>query len=771
MENNIDMKQKSRQVQKGKSKKKILFVGCSGYGNTGDDIYPLVLKKYLADYDLIFENSDPPRIVPKNIFALIIGPGGLIYDDPTHFAYICEYMDSAIAKHKKIIFLSVGVQSRNLERWKRYFDYATLITVRSTQDLEVLKNYTQNPNLSYFPDLAYLFRDFKPILGLPEKFSIFTPVNLPSPKDKALFLSTKSSERVLLQMGSLKDTRYIFQKWQKLGKSITLTGLNPSQTNYVFSKSQYVYTARYHGIILSRINAVPHKLLSSNLLKLRFEDTSSDYTRAIEHINQIKKNLEQRNYSKNISKLRIAIFHDDFSLSGGGEVLVSILANELQNRNYDVTIYTFDVSDETKKIIPKGLHIIKLRTSTEIENVDYIKRYLFSTLDVSKKHDFFIFSGHSSICAAKKHKPNLLYAHNVPITQPKFPKKHPDYVSSFFEKNITDEILKNKLVISHTSESQSQQNVTSEVKKSLSVTNEKITQKSIQQSPNLNNSIRLPFFERAWIKAHKFKLKVFKTPILPFFIANKIDTLRFTLVSKHNKKKTFPFIKLIAHQKTHDQNMKHIQNVVTNSINIQQKIKNRFSRESKIIYPPIYTNQYECDSAKRYWMSLNRIVPAKRIELQLEAFQKMPKEKLYVVGHIEDLAYYRYLESIKPKNVIFLGVIEEYEKKKMLSQTQGLIFTAKDEDFGMSVVEAMASGKPVIAPFEGGCKETIIHGRTGYLVANISPNLIVKHVKIIQNNLKKNKAHYIQNCKDRARFFDTLFFVDGIVSQIEHKDK
>ena len=80
----------------------------------------------------------------------------------------------------------------------------------------------------------------------------------------------------------------------------------------------------------------------------------------------------------------------------------------------------------------------------------------------------------------------------------------------------------------------------------------------------------------------------------------------------------------------------------------------------------------------------------------------------------------------------------------------------------MNVVEAMASGKPVIAPNEGGYKETIIDGKTGILIENINEDKIIGAIKKIGGNTEKFK----NDCQKQAEKFDTKIFIEKIKKQI-----
>ncbi len=163
---------------------------------------------------------------------------------------------------------------------------------------------------------------------------------------------------------------------------------------------------------------------------------------------------------------------------------------------------------------------------------------------------------------------------------------------------------------------------------------------------------------------------------------------------------------------------------------------------------------------------MNRITPKKRIEIQLKAFSKMPDENLLIIGKKELDYYYQNLLKIKPSNVTFLGTVNELNLFQKLSYCKGLIFTAEDEDFGLAPVEAMASGKPVIAPNEGGCKETIINGKTGVLIDDINEDKLAEAIKKLGKEIEKNPLKYKKSCQTQAKNFDTKIFIEKIKQQI-----
>ena len=107
---------------------------------------------------------------------------------------------------------------------------------------------------------------------------------------------------------------------------------------------------------------------------------------------------------------------------------------------------------------------------------------------------------------------------------------------------------------------------------------------------------------------------------------------------------------------------------------------------------------------------MSRIYPEKRIELQLDVFRRLPRERLVLVGGYSagDFAE-RYLARLKPPpNVTLVGELPEARLTDLYARCRGFLTTAVDEDFGITPVEAMAAGKCVLATDEGGYQETVL---------------------------------------------------------------
>ena len=224
--------------------------------------------------------------------------------------------------------------------------------------------------------------------------------------------------------------------------------------------------------------------------------------------------------------------------------------------------------------------------------------------------------------------------------------------------------------------------------------------------------------------------------------------------------------------KTHrwfdQRSVNNLDHIVSISSNVQRRVQEYYGRQSSIIYPPVDTNRFKFEEYGDFWLSVNRIYPEKRIELQFDVFRELPKERLVIVGGYSegDHAFKYYNELIKnmPQNVEIRKEVSEEEIIDLYAHCKGLICTAMDEDFGLVPVEAMASGKPVVAVNEGGFRETVLHGETGQLVA-ANRDELVRAVK----EIARSPDRYKDACITRAKEFDTPAFLERIRRLIPDK--
>jgi glycosyltransferase involved in cell wall biosynthesis len=114
-----------------------------------------------------------------------------------------------------------------------------------------------------------------------------------------------------------------------------------------------------------------------------------------------------------------------------------------------------------------------------------------------------------------------------------------------------------------------------------------------------------------------------------------------------------------------------------------------------------------------------------------------------------------------PENVKMLGTVSEEKLVDLYSRCKGLICTAVYEDFDMTLLEVMASGKPVIAVDEGGFTETVVNGGTGLLV-EANRDEPAGAVEAVCASLRANPDRYKAKCMKRANEFDVSVFLKRI---------
>lgn len=219
--------------------------------------------------------------------------------------------------------------------------------------------------------------------------------------------------------------------------------------------------------------------------------------------------------------------------------------------------------------------------------------------------------------------------------------------------------------------------------------------------------------------------------------------------------------------------VKKMQSIACISEVVQERVKKYLKRSSIVIYPPTETKKYYYKEHKGYWLSVNRLINHKRVDIQMKAFAKMPEEKLIVVGSYEKsshfLNYATHIMEIKPKNVEIKSWVDEKDIISLYANCKGLITTSKEEDYGMTPVEAMASGKPAIAPNEGGYKETIINEKTGILIDNVDEIKLIQAVKSLGEKIDENPLQFKKACQEQAKKFDTKVFIKKFKNAIGYK--
>ena len=166
---------------------------------------------------------------------------------------------------------------------------------------------------------------------------------------------------------------------------------------------------------------------------------------------------------------------------------------------------------------------------------------------------------------------------------------------------------------------------------------------------------------------------------------------------------------------------------IANSKFVQGRIKKYYNRKSIVINPPVGVNNFYISPAEKiedYFLLVGRMMKYKKMDLVIRAFNKM-KLPLKVVGRGVEL---KNLQKIAGPTIEFLGRVSDEELRNVYSRAQGFIFP-QEEDFGIVAIEALASGRPVIAYRAGDVEENIEDGKTGVFFEEQAEADIIKAIK------------------------------------------
>lgn len=219
---------------------------------------------------------------------------------------------------------------------------------------------------------------------------------------------------------------------------------------------------------------------------------------------------------------------------------------------------------------------------------------------------------------------------------------------------------------------------------------------------------------------------------------------------------------------------------------IKERIGKYYRRPSTVIYPPVNLSKFKIGNWKprtrnsvsvrdwsstelrsgagleigNYYLMVGRLVSYKRFDLAVRAFAKL-NLPIKIVGTGPEL---KKLEAIsyklKAKNIEFLGLVSDQQLADLYAGSRALVFP-QEEDFGIVPLEAMASGKPVIAYGAGGALETVIEGETGLFFREITEDSLIEAV-----NKFETMDFDPLICRKRAEEFDIEVFKKKILEKL-----
>jgi glycosyltransferase involved in cell wall biosynthesis len=203
---------------------------------------------------------------------------------------------------------------------------------------------------------------------------------------------------------------------------------------------------------------------------------------------------------------------------------------------------------------------------------------------------------------------------------------------------------------------------------------------------------------------------------------------------------------------------------IANSHHVANRIGKYYRRSSVVVHPPVaiddFTPGTEVDD---FYLCAGQIVSYKRIDLAVRAFTKLQRN-LVVLGD-GDRREIEALKRIAGPTIRFTGPASFSELKSYLARCRALVFPG-EEDFGIVPVEAMASGRPVIAYGRGGALDTVVPGHTGVLFKEQSVDALAGAVEVFEAMEHRFRPETIQM---HAAKFSVMNFKAGMKKVIDQE--
>lgn len=210
--------------------------------------------------------------------------------------------------------------------------------------------------------------------------------------------------------------------------------------------------------------------------------------------------------------------------------------------------------------------------------------------------------------------------------------------------------------------------------------------------------------------------------------------------------------------------------LVANSHETERRIEKFYRRQSHVIYPPVRVpSEKPATEFGQYYFFVSRLGLQKHPEMAVEAANRLRRPlKLAGAGPM-----FEYLETNAGSTVELLGPVSDDELAELYRHARALIFPVEDEDFGITPVEAMGYGVPVVAHRSGGPMETVIPGKTGVLFDELSTEGVMAGIKGLELLLEKKALSRAEIAKWAAKFSKENFQkqIIALVSQASKSPK
>jgi glycosyltransferase involved in cell wall biosynthesis len=207
----------------------------------------------------------------------------------------------------------------------------------------------------------------------------------------------------------------------------------------------------------------------------------------------------------------------------------------------------------------------------------------------------------------------------------------------------------------------------------------------------------------------------------------------------------------------------------TNSQFVRKRIRKYYRKEADVIHPGVDMKRFRIERGeKNYYLAIGRLTPYKQFKTIIEAFNVLGKSLMVVGTGVQE----KELKKIAKSNIMFAGYVPDEELPKVYAQAKALIFP-QVEDFGITSLESMASGRPVIAYRGGGAMESMRENVTGIFFEEQTAAGIVQAVRDFEEKYGNFSSEEIRK---HAEKFSTERFKEKFIDHVsalwqEHQKK
>ncbi len=144
---------------------------------------------------------------------------------------------------------------------------------------------------------------------------------------------------------------------------------------------------------------------------------------------------------------------------------------------------------------------------------------------------------------------------------------------------------------------------------------------------------------------------------------------------------------------------------IANSRNVRRRIWKTYRRRSRVVHPPVAVDSFHHAASEDYFLMVSEMVAYKRLDYAVRLFTRSGR-RLKIAG---DGPEYKELKRLAGPTVEFCGKVPDRQLRELYARSTAFVMPG-EEDFGMTMVESLASGKPVIALGRGGALEIVTEG-------------------------------------------------------------